>query len=879
MSHLETHLKVKQRSVQSLIDFVKTRTGEVANYTLLLGSGASVTSGIRSATTLIAEWRRDLYCQLCPNPVESYSPEQAIEYFTQHHGDWYSRQREYASLFEKKFDLPRQRRMFVENEVADCKPSLGYAYLVRLIEKNFINTVFTTNFDDLVNESFHQFSDTRPIVCAHDSSIGSVTVTSKRPKIIKLHGDYLFDDIKSTIRETESLEENTKRKFAEFAKDSGLIVVGYSGHDRSVMDVLSFLLKQDDYFKHGVYWCLRSTDSQSEDLIKLLWKEKVYWVDVDGFDELFSQLYLACIGSELPVSTSLVSQKPREVIQRFCSDAYLAGSKSAVIQSDLSKLKRELDREALVNSLRTVARLDREDDWAPSELNDRDMIKLMEIRQLVQDREYQQARDKISEELEQKICQDYRVELLLSRLEIDHKMAAYDSAIKTCSLLLEFDAKNAYYMYRKAENEQSHASRMASIQNALLSDPYYPAAHRLRAKFVEEQLKFDKGCDEHEAIKSIVSDYTRAIELNPSLQNTAWQRLATFIISHRSAEHECKFTLREIYERMSAMDAYDERSLRLAVDLAKAEKNPVLQKEAVLETIVQGIDAQPNKRKKRLELVLLGALRDFDRHEELVSKVANFDAESRWGDDGSFIKLKAEVYAEVEGRIYDAIRVLESYRRLRKDPVALQMLITYRCYVRRLVEAQKLLDEVRAVVGPDKADMLQAEIYSCGAEHQVLLAYIRNSKASGNNIFAGKWTLLETHALIKLGQYADAEHLAREVLDAANYSVRFAPLIINLELATFYKAHKVNKPRLSKIADSDEAGSLTRMCAFLMLENKVRAGELLINALKRDRTEAYNVKDWAIFDIAPHKVWLNELLATRGWLNETDVRDGRRVAS
>ncbi len=85
-------------------------------------------------------------------------------------------------------DLQRQRRVFVENEVSGKKPSIGYAYLVRLIERGFFNTVFTTNFDDLLNEAFYRFSKNRPIVCAHDSSISGVTITSSRPKIIKLHG-------------------------------------------------------------------------------------------------------------------------------------------------------------------------------------------------------------------------------------------------------------------------------------------------------------------------------------------------------------------------------------------------------------------------------------------------------------------------------------------------------------------------------------------------------------------------------------------------------------------------------------------------------------------------------------------------------------------
>lgn len=35
-----------------------------------------------------------------------------------------------------------------------------------------------------------------------------------------------------------------KNKFIEFSKDYGLIVVGYAGNDRSIMDILSYLLKK-----------------------------------------------------------------------------------------------------------------------------------------------------------------------------------------------------------------------------------------------------------------------------------------------------------------------------------------------------------------------------------------------------------------------------------------------------------------------------------------------------------------------------------------------------------------------------------------------------------------------------------------------------------
>jgi NAD-dependent SIR2 family protein deacetylase len=92
-------------------------------------------------------------------------------------------------------------------------PLIGYAYLVDLVNKGHLYAFFTTNFDDLLQEAFYQFSGKRPIMCAHESSVQSISITSTRPKIIKLHGDYLFDDIKSTLRETKSLEQNIKESF------------------------------------------------------------------------------------------------------------------------------------------------------------------------------------------------------------------------------------------------------------------------------------------------------------------------------------------------------------------------------------------------------------------------------------------------------------------------------------------------------------------------------------------------------------------------------------------------------------------------------------------------------------------------------------------
>ena len=54
-------LSAKKRSLSDLIRFISTRTDKNPNYSLLLGAGSSITSGIRSANTLVDLWRGELY--------------------------------------------------------------------------------------------------------------------------------------------------------------------------------------------------------------------------------------------------------------------------------------------------------------------------------------------------------------------------------------------------------------------------------------------------------------------------------------------------------------------------------------------------------------------------------------------------------------------------------------------------------------------------------------------------------------------------------------------------------------------------------------------------------------------------------------------------
>jgi tetratricopeptide (TPR) repeat protein len=276
---LEEHNK---RDRIHLINLISRRSNNTPNFALLIGAGASAASGIKTAGQMITEWRRQLYEQCkSSEPLEEWLQKQ----------DWYEDEEEYSLLFEKVCDQRSHRRIYIEECVKDAKPSWGYIYLSNIIARNYFNVVFTPNFDDLLNEACFLYADLRPIVCAHDSAVADIRVTSARPKIIKLHGDFLYDSIKNTVRETEALEKNMRDKFMQFAREYGLVVVGYGGNDRSIMDTLEMVLRSEGHFPNGLYWCRRKQDNVSRKLRRLMRRENTYWVEIEGFDEIMAELH------------------------------------------------------------------------------------------------------------------------------------------------------------------------------------------------------------------------------------------------------------------------------------------------------------------------------------------------------------------------------------------------------------------------------------------------------------------------------------------------------------------------------------------------------------------------------------------------------------
>lgn len=535
-------LSHKLRTINDIVRHIGTREDKTANYSVLLGAGASVTSGISSAVELIDTWLIELYERF--NFRQETDITKARQYFEKEHASWYNPANPYSSLFEKKYDLPSQRRRFVESQVDKKLPSIGYAYLTSLVDDLYFNSIFTTNFDDLINEAFYQFSNQRPILCAHDSSIHSVSIASKRPKIIKLHGDYLFDDIKSTLRETESLEQNTKEKLIEFCKEYGLIVVGYSGRDRSIMDVLDFISKQENYLKNGVYWCLRPDDEVPHALRNLLWKEKIYPVIIDGFDSLFAELHEKLSSKPLGIEVNIKHSKLQNTINSIIEDKHNLSS-NQIILSQINKLKSSRESHDFSSFFNSIIK-DGEDALkiSPAELKN-----ILQIEALISSKEYNVAYELCFDFYQKTLSKKSKSHYITKLINISELMEQPTQKLFWADKLIELDTNNIGYHLAKVDALSSAKEKAKYLSELLIQ---YECSCDIYNSLVKSRVEmFKTEPNSHKFDYTTLLGYTdKSLSLDPSLSNEAWNlKITVYLLAKEMIDLsiEC---IREIDEKL-----------------------------------------------------------------------------------------------------------------------------------------------------------------------------------------------------------------------------------------------------------------------------------------------------------------------------------------
>lgn len=260
----------------------KIKSSKTPRFSFFLGAGASKQSGIPLASEMIRQFKEQIILQSCPAELKTDTEK----------SDWLAAQdwcradgSDYCKYFEKFEPKEFGRQRHIEDMIKDREPSFGYVVLANLMASNHINTIVTTNFDDLVYSACTTFTGIRPIVYAYGVLAAEMRFTARRTKILKLHGDYLYSKLKNTNSELAEQDPNMARQLRQVLNEYGLIVVGYGGGDASVMKVLSDFPEEND-----LYWCVRRGEEPNEAVAKLLREKRGFLVEIEGFDEMMNEI-------------------------------------------------------------------------------------------------------------------------------------------------------------------------------------------------------------------------------------------------------------------------------------------------------------------------------------------------------------------------------------------------------------------------------------------------------------------------------------------------------------------------------------------------------------------------------------------------------------
>lgn len=825
---LRKELPNKERSIKDLIRFLNNRIGDVSNYSLLLGAGCSVTSDIKTGNQLVEKWRKEIFSDLYSD--KEYSKEESIELFQKDHGHWYDPKNEYSSLFERRYDLKSQRRAFVESEVANKNPSIGYAYLIKLVQKKFFNVIFTPNFDDLINESFYTFSGIRPIYCAHDSAIQSISTTSTRPKIIKLHGDYLFDDIKSTIRETESLEENIKQKFYDFSKNFGLIVVGYSGFDRSIMDVLFHLIKREEYYKNGVYWCLRKDTLIEDELRKLLWKDRVYYVAIDGFDELFCELNFHLNKNELPISTSIISDSNEEKLKYLLNNRCLEDTKSDILKTELKRLRSKKDQESLDEVMKYIGSIDEKTDQKKNKTSIGNRIFILKQYEEYSNKNF----DAVVEAIEKKISDEdlddeFHFRLLALLAKVYDRIGKNSKSKKVYLQMIRIDPFYTSIYQNYLKQEPNYISKLKIINEAISNNRYASELYYLKAKIVYDlyEEKFEESIYNSEKFNEILKE---GINYDKSINNPCWKLY--FDLNYKLGKDEPKFrdNCKEIIKDYIEQNPSHYEVINRNVDLMIHESKKIDE----IEEYIKNTKTKDKDFDIEFALILLLAADELKSVEKIESLIEYFE---KYDQDERFVRIKSRILLNRFNRVDEAIELLESII----EPENLEtttLLIDFYLYKTDIAKAKDLVKEKNV-----QNERTLRRIYEFDSDWHSALNCI--NKTISNKGSYQSTVIPKSHILLNMNEFEDVKELLRPFLDDVNWDDDI--MVLNYEIACYESNGKYNKERVDKFTKKTK-DKVTEAAYLLLSKKKGAAISKLKEAIKNNYDRYYYIRECYVFN-------------------------------
>ncbi len=309
-------------------DFARRFSLRAKRLMWFLGAGASASAGLPTAMDMIWEFKQKLFVSQRRGSADAVADlsQANVRARLQAHIDSLERlprseaPDEYAALFESVYPAESDRRAFLDAKLAGAKPSYGHMALATLMRGGQTRLVWTTNFDTLVADACAKIFDTTSAlttVALDAPELAERAIADERwPVEIKLHGDFRSRRLKNTDDELRHQDAQLRQALVDSCERDGLVVIGYSGRDNSIMDTLEEAVKRPSAFPAGLFWLHRGGGAPLQRVSRLLAHAveigvEASFVSFDNFDEVLRDLIRLIDGLETKTLDDFAMERPR----------------------------------------------------------------------------------------------------------------------------------------------------------------------------------------------------------------------------------------------------------------------------------------------------------------------------------------------------------------------------------------------------------------------------------------------------------------------------------------------------------------------------------------------------------------------------------------
>lgn len=306
---------------------------ENGEFDFFLGAGASVNSGIPTGGDLVWFFKREIYCIENHISTEKFkdlklpSTQKLLQDYFDKTGGYPSKyaSNEYSFYFQECYNSYIARKRFIESKVARHNPSLGYLCLADMMIKNKITRVWTTNFDALTETAINIINPQQELLVCSSTNSGSIkNFNPTYPSVCKLHGDFRYDNLQNTDDELKALEITLQEHWLHCLTNRGLIVIGYSGNDESIMSFFEKHITDPNFISKGLYWTTLKGVPVSNRVSALIENAKSSGrnadiVEISTFDSLLYAIY-----KSLKFSNQFIEEKSTDI--KASSELFFSGN-------------------------------------------------------------------------------------------------------------------------------------------------------------------------------------------------------------------------------------------------------------------------------------------------------------------------------------------------------------------------------------------------------------------------------------------------------------------------------------------------------------------------------------------------------------------------